>query len=196
MKNKNTWIVVGVIIAIIIGIALYFVSNILNEKMVEALKDINEVQSSKTEDKDNSYTKSFGSYKVSDGWIESKTHSTKTKFFYVESGKDKDKSPDNISINVGTNKYKEEEHVKFREAIISQLSMQMANKEAVINANGSTTDKGYIVYEFEVKEEDITTIQYYIVGDYKYVLVHETVFNNREKTDKVAKEIVNSFTWK
>lgn len=195
MKNKNTWVIVGTVIAIIIGVLLYFASNVLNKKMIAALENVNEVQSSKTENKDNNYTKSFGSYKVSDGWIESKTHSTKTKFFYVANGTDKDQKPDNISVNVGTNKYKEEEHVRFREAIVSQLSMQMANTKATINANGSTTDNGYIVYEFEIKEEDVTTIQYYIVGEYKYILVHETVFNNREETDKVAKEIINSFTW-
>lgn len=195
MKNKNTWVIVGTTIAIIIGVLLYFASNVLNKKMIAALENVNEVQSSKTENKDNNYTKSFGSYKVSDGWIESKTHSTKTKFFYVANGTDKDEKPDNISVNVGTNKYKAEEHVRFREAIVSQLSMQMANTKATINANGSTTDNGYIVYEFEIKEEDVTTIQYYIVGEYKYILVHETVFNNREETDKVAKEIINSFTW-
>jgi len=189
-------VIIGTVIAILIGVLLYFASNTLTEKMKNVVGDLNELQNTESVSNDGIYTKSFGSYKIADGWEESTKHSTTSKFFYVEKGKDNDARPDNISVNVGTNKYKAEDHIKFREAIVSQLSMQIANSKATLNANGSTTDKGYIVYEFEIKEENATTVQYYIVGDYKYVLVHETVFNDKEETDKVAKEIVNSFTWK
>ena len=107
--------------------------------------------------------------------------------------------PNNISVNTGTNKYAENEHEKFRTAILNQIAMQVGDSENIkINANGSNTENGYIVYTFSIQEPDVETIQHYIVGDYKYVLVHETIFDNTEKeeTDNVAKEIINTFKWK
>lgn len=146
------------------------------------------------------YSKSFGQYKVPSNWIESKTHSTNSKFFYVLSGHDNDARPNNISINKGTNKYSENEHDKFKTAIMQQLSMQIGKRDDVtIKANGSTTDNGYILYTFVIYDEssNTTTTQYYIVGDYKYILVHETVFDEYSSdVDETAKRIVNTFIWK
>lgn len=147
----------------------------------------------------NTFNKNFGSYEVSKNWVESKEHSTDNKFFYVLEGQEQLKRPNNISINSGTNKYNKESHEIFKTAILSQLSMQIAGKEGIeINASGSNTDNGDIVYTFIIKEtkDNIVTTQYYIVGDYKYILVQETVFEESEEIDNVAKEIVNSFKWK
>lgn len=154
----------------------------------------------KDNETDKSYSKNFGTYKVPSNWIESKEHSTNSKFFYVLKGQENESRPNNISINKDTNKYSAYEHDKFKNAIMQQLSMQVGSrKDVTIKANGSTTDNGYVVYTFIIYESDnnITTTQYYIVGDYKYILVHETVFgNNSLETDNVAKKIVNSFKWK
>ena len=54
-----------------------------NEKVKES--------NSTKENGDVVYTKDFGSYTVSSGWEESKTHSSKSKFFYVKNGEDKEK---------------------------------------------------------------------------------------------------------
>lgn len=142
------------------------------------------------------YTKEFGSYTVGNGWEESKSHSTKSKFFYVKNGEDNEKKPNNISINQGTNKYKKEEHMQFKDAIYAQLAKQTP-KKAVINAAGSNTEKGEILYTFVIEDSNSVIKQYYIVGDNKYVLIHETVFNkdDESKVDEIALKMVNSFEW-
>lgn len=146
----------------------------------------------------NIFNKDFGSYEVPYNWVESRALSSSNKYFYVLKGQEKESKPNNISVNRGTNKYAEEDHEIFRKAILAQLSAQVGSRDDVeINANGSTTLNGYILYTFIIKEveEDIVTTQYYIVGDYEYVLVHETVFEESEETDAVAKTIVDSFKW-
>lgn len=151
-------------------------------------------------EEEKTYSKSFGEYKVPSNWIESKTHSTNNKFFYVLSGHDNDVKPNNISINMGTNKYSVNEHDKFKTAIMQQLSIQIGKRDDLtINATGSKTANDYILYTFIIndKSSNITTTQYYIVGDYKYILVHETVFDEYlSETSEVAKKIVNTFIWK
>ena len=143
--------------------------------------------------------KDFGTYEIPVDWMESKTHSTENKFFYVKEGEDDEEKPNNISVNVGSNNYSEDEHESFRNAIINQLSMQVGNDENVeVTANGSNTTNGYIVYTFNIieKDENITTTQYYIIGDHKYVLVQETKFMDSEETDDAAQKIVDTFKWK
>ena len=144
------------------------------------------------------YTKDFGSYSVIKTWPENAKHSSNSKFFYAKEGTENDLRPNNISVNVGTNKYSSEEHMNFKDAILRQLSMQMGNsKGTTLNANGSHTENGYVVYTFIIKNESDNSIttQYYIVGDYKFALVHETTFGDPDECDKVAKDIVDSFKW-
>ena len=142
------------------------------------------------------YKKDFGSYTVSSGWEESKTHSSNGKYFYVKEGEDNEERPNNISINEGKNKYKKEEHMQFKDAIYAQLARQVS-KDAVINASGSNTEKGEILYTFVIKDKDSIFKQYYIVGDNKYIFIYETVFNKDDeaKVDEVALKMVNSFEW-
>ena len=194
MKNKKAiYIVVAIIILVILIVAaIYYMQNKTNEETT------NTPMASNIEDK-NLYNKNFGSYKILENWVQSREHSTGSKFFYVKHGQEKEQSPNNVSINAGTNKYAQSEHEKFKTAILNQLSMQIGNAEDVtLNASGSNTDNGYILYTFIIQDPGIETTQYYIVGDYKYVLVQETVFNQDEKeeTDNLAREIVNTFKWK
>ena len=141
--------------------------------------------------------KDFGTYEIPADWVESVAHSTNSKFFYVKEGEENENRPNNISVNEGTNKYSESEHEKFRMAILKQLSMQIGRNEDVkLNANGSNTKNGYLVYTFSIKDGNTTTTQYYIVGDYKYVLVHETTFGNSTETDNAAQKIIDTFKWK
>ncbi len=150
-----------------------------------------------TDEGDTKYQKEFGTYIVKSGWVESKTHSQNGKYFYVKDGQDNDSRPNNISINAGTNKYKKEEHEKFREAIYAQLARQVGSN-VTINATGSTTDKGELVYTFVINNSNLISTQYYIIGEKKYVMIYETVWNNDEKeeTDEVALKMINSFEWK
>lgn len=144
------------------------------------------------------YHKKFGSYEVLNGWVESKTHSTNNKYFYVKKGDDNKSRPNNVSINQGKNKYSSSEHVKFRSAITSQLMEQISKKQGVnLGAKGSHTKKGYTLYTFTIKEDDSNTVTSlcYIVGDYKYVLVQETNYDDDNETFEVTKNIINTFEW-
>lgn len=136
-----------------------------------------------------------GSYTVPEGWVKSENYSTDEKFFYVKEGCEEDALPDNISINVGVNRYSSEEHAQFREAILQQLLMQLKGIDAELTGNGSNTEQGYVLYTFSIDEGDVVTTQYYIVKDYGYCLVHLTNYSGSESTDEAAKTIVDSFIW-
>lgn len=161
-----------------------------------------EVQTGETDsDRDggaNTYTKDFGSYELPEGWVESREHSNDSRFFYVLEGHERDEMPDNVAVTTGSNPYAEEEHEKFRDAIMAQITEQISGYEGIeLTGNGSYTAQNYIVYTFTVKESDpaVTTTQYYIVSDHAYCLVHETNFTGNPEADDAAKHIVDSFIW-
>lgn len=183
ITNKNSWKIEGENIV--------FANEELSNKFLEIVNNMLEnIQGTLIE-------KDFGTYEIPADWIESEAHSTNNKFFYVKEGQENDNRPNNISVNEGTNKYAASEHEKFRMAILNQLSMQIGGDENVeLNANGSNTKNGYVVYTFSIKDQDNTTTQYYIVGDYKYILVHETTYGDSTETDSAAQKIIDTFKWK
>ena len=194
--KKKVFIVVGVILALIIVVSIAYFAYFTIQNITKDF--VKQIQQESNIDNENVFNKKFGSYELPENWVESKKHSTSSKFFYVLKGQEQEEQPNNISINYGTNKYDKANHEKFRDAILNQLSMQIAQKEGIeINANGSYNANEDMVYTFIVKElnDNVTTTQYYIVGDYKYILIHETVFGESEETDKAVKRIVNSFKW-
>ena len=85
----------------------------------------------------------------------------------------------------------------FKIAIQSQLYTQVG-RDATVLGNGLTTSKGNNVLKFTMKKQNDNTeiTQYYIVGDYKYVLVHETNFSGNTDLDTAAYNIVDTFEWK
>lgn len=183
IANKNNWKIEGE--------NILFANEDLSNKFLEIINDMLENIPGTLIEKD------FGTYEIPVDWIESVAHSTNDKFFYVKEGQENENRPNNISINEGSNKYAANEHEKFRMAILNQLSTQMGNDENVeLTANGSNTKNGYIVYTFNIKDQDNTTTQYYIVGDYKYILVHETTFGDSAETDSAAQKIIDTFKWK
>lgn len=183
IANKNNWKIEGE--------NILFANEDLSNKFLEIINDMLENIPGTLIEKD------FGTYEIPVDWIESVAHSTNDKFFYVKEGQENENRPNNISINEGSNKYAANEHEKFRMAILNQLSTQIGNDENVeLTANGSNTKNGYIVYTFNIKDQDNTTTQYYIVGDYKYILVHETTFGDSAETDSVAQKILDTFKWK
>lgn len=183
ITNKNSWKIEGENIV--------FANEELSNKFLEIVNNMLENIPGTLIEKD------FGTYEIPADWIESEAHSTNNKFFYVKEGQENDNRPNNISVNEGTNKYAASEHEKFRRAILNQLSMQIGVDENVeLNANGSNTKNGYVVYTFSIKDQDNTTTQYYIVGDYKYILVHETTYGDSTETDSAAQKIIDTFKWK
>ncbi len=161
-------------------------------------------QTAVTDENGTTYTKSFGSYTVPTGWIESSVYSTNDKFFYLLEGteyKEKNETlpPNNISVNMGTNRYSAEDHTTFRQAIVNQLVHQLP-KDTTLNGSGSHTANDYVLYTFtfSITEDDMTlnATQYYIVGDQKFVMVYESVYDvNTEEVDTIAKNIVDTFKW-
>ena len=195
MKTKTSIIMLSIIAVIVMNLGHIFTMHFLENQELQLQKiRINKEKTSK-----NTYNKDFGSYELPSNWVESKLHSTNTKFFYVKEGEENQPTPNNISINEGVNKYKESEHEKFKNAITRELSMQIGKDDNItLNANGSKTDNGYIVYTFVIKEneENIVTTQAYIIGDYKYVLIHETTYtSDTEESDQAFKNMVNTFKW-
>ncbi len=138
-------------------------------------------------------------YTIPDGWVKSEEYSTNEKFFYIEEGNEDTTSsvPDNISINIGKNRYSADEHPAFRDAIVQQLLQQLDGVKATLNGSGTFTEQGYPVYIFTITENetDIVTQQYYIADDYRYCLIHLTNYTGSESADEAAKTMVDSFIW-
>ena len=146
--------------------------------------------------KQNGIPTSFGRYEIPDTWEMNRGHSTKNKYFFTHK-RDKHNPPNNISVESGSNHYKEKEHMTFKTEIMRQLLMQTKGTGSTVTGSGWTTEKGYICYTFTIRTKDHTTVQHYIVGDHKYVLVHETIwYGDEEDVHNAAKTIVNSFEWK
>ncbi len=140
----------------------------------------------------------FGSYNVPAGWVKAERYSTEDKIFYVQEGEEEDEQPDNISIEFGRNKYKLEEHMKFRDAIVKQLAMQLSGRQdTMVSGEGVYTDQEYIMYVFTIEEEEsgIMTKQYYIVDDYRYCLIILTNFDGSGEAVRAAGEMADSFVW-
>ena len=118
------------------------------------------------------------------GLGESGKYSTENKIFYVEEGHEEDEQPDNISIEVGTNRYSAEDHMNFRDAIVRQLTMQASSVGAELTGEGTFTAQEDVLYIFTISEEAVVTKQFYIVGDQRYCLVHLTNFTGSESAEE------------
>lgn len=141
----------------------------------------------------------FGSYAVPEGWVKSDEYSTEDKYFYIPEDQTDETYPDNISVECGTNRYAPEEHVQFRNAIVSQLSTQLQGREGLmLTGDGTyTQQEEYILYIFTIEDETagVTTQQFYIVGDKRYCMVHLTNFTGSEEAHTAARQMVDSFVW-
>ncbi len=144
----------------------------------------------------------YGSYKVPEGWelASEPTSEAAGKYFYVKSGVEPaGEYPTNISVEYGTNRYAVDEHEQFRTAILRQLQMQMGGDDGTLFGSGGNTENGYTLYRFGIGEDDaeVSTVQYYIVGEREFVLVHLTDFHDPAVTDadEAARAIVDSFVW-
>lgn len=136
-----------------------------------------------------------GTYTVPDGWVRLERYSTSDKIFYAQEGHEDDDLPDNISIEVGTNRYSADEHMQFRDAIMRQLAAQLQDLDAGLIGEGAFTEQEYVVYIFTIREEDAVTKQYYIVDDRRFCLIHVTNFTGSESVYEAAQVMADSFVW-
>jgi hypothetical protein len=148
-------------------------------------------------------TKSFGSFSIPEDWVEIAIYSKDGKYFYSHDSEEISINMTNISIEMGSNRYALEDHMTFRYAILRQLLMQSAGVEgSEVSGSGTFTKHDDPLYIFTIKHKDrygdgdVTTIQYYIIGENKHILIHVTDFhNNITNANEVAQFIADSFVW-
>ncbi len=142
-------------------------------------------------------TTSFGSFSIPEDWVEISRYSRNDKHFYSHKSEQIGLTMTNISIELGRNPYALEDHLTFRYAILRQLLMQAAGAE--VHGDGTFTKHDDLLYIFTIldKEPPVTTIQYYIIGNKRHILVHVTDFHNGNisNAQEVAQFMVDTFIW-
>ena len=143
------------------------------------------------------FEKDFGTFRVLSGWVESERHSANGKFVYIPEGNDEPELTDNISVNIGSNEYREEELTDFQESIMQQYAAQLDPEEAeTLTGFASKTPQGYSVLIFTVTGLDgRISRQYYNVADHMHFQVDLICRDDPETAARVAQEIVESFKW-
>ncbi|MDR3295427.1 MAG: copper amine oxidase N-terminal domain-containing protein [Clostridiales Family XIII bacterium] len=146
--------------------------------------------------------KSFGTYIVSNDWPESPELSRNDQYFYVKAGTGVSGDGSRISVESGRNKYSKDDSSAFRDAIHRQLLREVAsdpNAASLFGGETAFTEKGYplCIFTVEYAKLNITSRQYYILGDNKYILVQETDHHdkNAPDIDEATYTILNSFEW-
>ncbi|MBR4830383.1 MAG: lipoprotein [Bacilli bacterium] len=139
----------------------------------------------------------YGSFTISDNYMIREDHSTKDKPFFVDKKDEHSSRPNNISVNGGTNYYSIDQVDSFKSAIFYQMANQAKAYNATLTSSGSTTTNGYPLLRFNLEGKDQKAIQYYIMGDHKYVMVYATIFefDDEESVIEEAEYIANSFIW-
>jgi len=142
------------------------------------------------------YTLSYGGFSLIDSRDKYYPQSTDAKLLFVPEDYNGIGIPDNISVEYGTNKYSKSDTGALGEAIMTQLALQSGGRlSGDITASGITSDKGEPVLVFNFSTEDRQITQYYICGDYEYILVYETNFSGSSESDEAAQNIMNTFEW-
>jgi hypothetical protein len=148
-----------------------------------------------------SYMKSFGAYDTTSDWFEATELSQNDRYCYLKNGQSPGKAVSNISVESGRHRYAAADHAAFRDVTYRGLLKQVANDPdaGFLFGDGSTTAKGHALYVFTIEYDGIgrTDRMYYIVGDYKYVLITETDRHDKDAADITiaAKTIADSFEW-
>ncbi|MDR2210910.1 MAG: hypothetical protein LBO65_05495 [Spirochaetaceae bacterium] len=149
-------------------------------------------------------TQSFGSYSIPEDWVEITKYSRDGKYFYSHNSESINNDMTNISIEIGSNRYELEDHMTFRYAILRQLLMQ---SEAIggtdVSGSGTFTKHDDPLYIFTIHHTDrygndgVSTVQFYIIGNKKHILIHLTDFHkeNIPNAEEVARFIADSFVW-
>jgi hypothetical protein len=141
--------------------------------------------------------KSFGSFLLPHDWVEITRYSRNGRYFYSHNSERIGSTMTNISIEAGTNRYSLQDHMTFRYAILRQLLMQAGKAE--VHGSGTFTEHNDPLYIFTIEnqEENVTTIQYYIIGDKKHVLTHVTDFHTGtiQNSEAIGRMMADSFLW-
>ncbi|MDR1573497.1 MAG: copper amine oxidase N-terminal domain-containing protein [Clostridiales Family XIII bacterium] len=148
-----------------------------------------------------SYMKSFGVYNTASDWFEAAELSQNDRYYYLKNGQSPGKTVSNISVESGRHRYASADYSLFRDAVYRGFLKQVSNDPdaGFLFGDSTTTAKGYTLYIFTIEYEGVgrTDRMYYIVDDYKYVLITETDLHDKSVADitTVAKTMADSFEW-
>lgn len=174
-----------------------------NESVASMMSEDEEPSEDPSEDHadDSRYILKNSSFSVAEDWEQVDKDSNGYVFCLEGTYKGKTAEvPNNIMVTYGTNRYSKDDHMMFRDAILRQLSEQIKGSDVTnVNASGSTTANGDIVYVFDMKGATEEKVQYYIVGDKEYICVSAMIWDydaaEEDNILEVAKDIVDSFEW-
>lgn len=140
---------------------------------------------------------SYGSFSIAPGWAQTEELSQGDMLFFLQEGTPLDKPTTNISVSQAANKYSQDDYQSFAKAIDAQIERQITDNVVNYTGAGGFTDQDLPLITITVEEKECLTVQYYIVGDHRFVLVQMTDYydENIPEPNAVALEIVNSFTW-
>jgi len=149
------------------------------------------------------YTKPFGTYTVPGGFYENKVFSTAEKFFYYPDGVLQRIHADNFSVECGECPYTLAQVADFRRAILNVLAVQSQESYAdkhykIVGGQLADTPGGHPLLLYQALEQEVPVdVQYYIVGEKKYIMVHLTRINGKhfEAVEKAAQSVAASFAW-
>ena len=142
----------------------------------------------------------FGTFTINNGWVavDSQTFGN-TYVFSNEEDVDSTTPPNNLTVKYDVNPYSEDQHEDFCTAILQQLPGQAA----AYNGTAALTEFGQfgenMCYRFDLDCEDFDIIQWYVIGDYEYVMFGLMIVDE-DKADEddciqMTEDAVNSFVW-
>ena len=136
-----------------------------------------------------------GTYKIT-GLVKREDLSTEETDVYCLKKDKEEKKPDNVRVGERVNVYTIKNNLAFKNYIPDQLKRDFGN-DIQIKGITLTTSKNNLVYKFNViKENDESEITlYFIIGDYKYIIVNETNYSKNPDFDDAVYKLVDSFKW-
>ena len=201
-------IISGITMLLFIGlfVLLFAIGFFSGVKDISSRREItrhNEEIASRIDNEEGIYRKAFGSYEVDDDWVEEDASDADQIYVYCLQGTYNGAGgeiPNNIMVSHDSNRYDEDDHIEFKNAILRQLNDQIAGTDVEeVTGTGYTSDNGYVVYKFDMAGANEEKIQYYIVGDREYVVVSVMIWDRDAAEEDhiidVAEEIVDSFEW-
>ena len=144
--------------------------------------------------------KKFGTYTMSEDWVEVPAQSQPPQIFVYcyEGNEDSETPPNNIVVRRGTNEYKKEQHEDFCAAINVQIKNQAAQYDGQGWLESYGEYNGCMVYQF-IMDGTPYCSQWYFCGDFEFVMVGMNIYDEKAAEEdhirEVAQQIVESFVW-
>ena len=142
----------------------------------------------------------FGTFVINNGWVLVDSQSGGSQYVFCnEDDTESRQAPNNLTVRNDTNFYAEDEHEDFCAAILQQIHGQAAQ----YNGTAAMTEYGQfgenMCYRFDMDCEDLDVIQWYVIGDYEYVMFSLMIVDEDQAEEdnciEMTEDAVNSFVW-